>query len=136
MDISFLKSIDPMFTILFVFIIGAMIFIWKLNNDKTFSGMARDLIARNGKLSERKFTRLGAWVVSSWGLVYLIYIDRLDEWYFGLYLAAWVSNSLLTKMLEIKEKATLPASATISVSTSTATAGAPKIVAPNEHKFD
>lgn len=109
MDFSFnfVYQLNPMFLFLSIFIFGTLIFIWNINKDKSCSGMAYDLISRNGKLSERKFTRLGAWVVSSWGLVYLIYINSLDEWYFGLYLGAWVSNSLITKMLEIKEKTTM-----------------------------
>ena len=32
----------------------------------------KDLVGTDGKLDEKKFTRFGAWVVSTWGFVFLI----------------------------------------------------------------
>lgn len=57
----------------------------------------KDLIQHNGKLDEKKFTRFGAWVVSTWGFVYLIVNDKLSEWYFIGYMGAWVANVILDK---------------------------------------
>lgn len=59
-----------------------------------------DLVTIDGKLNDRKFQRLGAWIVSTWGFVYLITIDKLSEWYFIGYMGAWVANALIGKMIK------------------------------------
>jgi hypothetical protein len=58
-----------------------------------------DLIVDNDKIQERKVTRLGTWIVSTWGFVYLIIQNRLDEWYFVGYMGVWVANAILSKKL-------------------------------------
>ena len=40
-----------------------------------------------------------SWIVSTWGFVYLIIQDRLDEWYFVGYMGVWVANAILAKKL-------------------------------------
>ena len=65
------------------------------NPDDAFD--IKDLVSKDGKLDEKKFTRFGAWVVSTWGFVYLIVNDKLSEWYFIGYMGAWVANAILDK---------------------------------------
>jgi hypothetical protein len=47
--------------------------------------------------------RFTAFVVSTWGFVYLIVDQRFSEWYFAGYMAAWTGNALLNKWLSAKE---------------------------------
>lgn len=63
----------------------------------------KDLVSKDGKLDEKKFTRFGAWVVSTWGFVYLLVSDKLSEWYFIGYMGAWVANAIFDKYVNRKE---------------------------------
>ena len=74
--------------------------LWKLNQDKKNTISIIDLVAVNGRLNERKFSRFGAWIVSTWGFIYLIANDKLSEWYFVGYMGAWVANALIGKMIK------------------------------------
>jgi hypothetical protein len=64
-----------------------------------------DLVTVNGRLDEKKFTRFGAWVVSTWAFVYLIVNkpDQFPEWYFVGYMGVWVSNAIFDKYMTAKE---------------------------------
>lgn len=59
----------------------------------------KDLVGVDGKLDEKKFTRFGAWVLSSWGFVYLLVSkpENFPEWYFTVYMGAWVINVIADK---------------------------------------
>lgn len=67
------------------------------NPDDTFD--LKDLVSTDGKLNERKFTRFGAWVISTWGFIYLIVNNptTFPEWYFMAYMGAWVANAIFDK---------------------------------------
>lgn len=62
-----------------------------------------DLICTNGVVDETKTTRMGAFVVSSWGFIYMTSADKMTEWYFLGYMAAWVSNALFKSYIDSKE---------------------------------
>jgi len=62
----------------------------------------KDLICKEGRLDEKKFTRFGAWIVSTWGFVYLILLNKFTEWYFTGYMAIWVGNAIVDKYLNNK----------------------------------
>ena len=64
----------------------------------------KDLVSENGKLEERKFTRFGAWVVSTWGFVYILVNNpsTFPEWYFVGYMTVWVSNAIMGKYMSTK----------------------------------
>ncbi len=47
-----------------------LLYVWHKDSDNKID--LRDLICKNEKIDEKKFTRLGAWIVSTWGFVYLI----------------------------------------------------------------
>lgn len=61
----------------------------------------KDLVSTDGKLNERKFTRFGAWVISTWGFIYLIVNNptNFPEWYFIGYMGAWVANAIFDKKI-------------------------------------
>lgn len=88
-------SYDFMWVLLgFIFVV-LVIWLYNLNKDPDNKVSLIDLVATDGKLEERKITRFGAWIISSWGLVYLISINELKEWYFIAYMGAWVANALI-----------------------------------------
>lgn len=93
-------SNDFLWVILAIIIFSGMIYLYNLSNDDKTDINLTDLITINGKLSERKLTRFGAWIVSTWGFVYLISHDKLSEWYFIGYMGAWVANALIGKMIQ------------------------------------
>lgn len=88
-------SYDFMWVLLgFIFVV-LVVWLYNLNNKDENDISLIDLVATDGKLEERKITRFGAWIISSWGLVYLISINELKEWYFIAYMGAWVANALI-----------------------------------------
>ena len=98
-----LNSVDVMYIILTIIVLVCTLYLWKLNVDQKSSISLIDLISINGKLNERKFSRFGAWIVSTWGFIYLIVTDRLDEWYFIGYMGAWVANALIGKYIKDRD---------------------------------
>lgn len=66
---------------------------------KTFSLL--DLVTGdNGRVSMSKFGQCGAFVISSWGFVFLVESGSLSEWYYATYMVAWTGTSLLNKMID------------------------------------
>lgn len=66
---------------------------------KTFTLL--DLVTGdNGRASMSKFGQCGAFVISSWGFVFLVEGGTLSEWYYGTYMVAWTGTSLLNKMID------------------------------------
>lgn len=90
-------SMFLMYIILAVVLGFAIYYLRQVDKDKKLSYSLMDLITSDGKIQERKVTRFGAWIVSTWGFVYLIIQDRLDEWYFVGYISVWVANAILGK---------------------------------------
>lgn len=79
----------------------AMLIVW--HRDSKSKVDLTDLICNNGSLDEKKFTRLGAWIVSTWGFVYLILEGKFTEWYFTGYMAIWVGNVIVDNYLNNKK---------------------------------
>ena len=77
--------------------------LWLYQRDSNNYFDLKDLICKEGKVDEKKFSRFGAWVVSTWGFVYLILDDQFSEWYFTGYMAVWVSNAVIDKYLTAKK---------------------------------
>lgn len=86
--------------LLFTFIFSISRWLWKLNNDKNNTIYFVDLISVGGRLNERKVSRFGAWIISTWGFMYLILNNQLSEWYFVGYMGAWVANALIGKAIK------------------------------------
>lgn len=105
-DLGFMEAASGMVISLFVLAILAVAFIWNIQRDKDNQVDIKDLICTDGRINEGKFMRFTAFVVSTWGFVYLIVDQRFSEWYFAGYMAAWAGNALLSKWLNIKEQNT------------------------------
>lgn len=86
-----------MYVILCVILFGTFYFLYRIDKNKKLPYSIMDLIVDEGKIQERKVTRLGTWVVSTWGFIYLIIQNHLDEWYFVGYMSVWVANAILSK---------------------------------------
>lgn len=91
---------EILYTVLALFFCTTVYALWRLNQDKNSTISIIDLVAVGGRLNERKFSRFGAWIVSTWGFVYLIVNNQLSEWYFVGYMGAWVANALIGKMIK------------------------------------
>ena len=99
-----MEAATSMNMILALIAIVAVLIIWNFQRDKNNSVDIKDLICQDGRISETKFMRFTAFVVSTWGFVYLIVDQRFSEWYFAGYMAAWAGNALLNKWLNNKEQ--------------------------------
>lgn len=91
---------DVMYVILAVLAVSCIRWLWKQNQSRQSTIDLADLITVGGRLNERKVTRFGAWIVSTWGFVYLIVAGKLTEWYFVGYMTAWVANALIGKAIK------------------------------------
>lgn len=80
--------------IVMIFLI-TLLYVWHKDSQSRID--LTDLICKDGKLDEKKFTRLGAWIVSTWGFVYMILDNKFTEWYFVGYMGVWVSNAIMDK---------------------------------------
>lgn len=87
-------------------VLAITVIIWMYQRDKTNDIDILDLVCQNGKIDEKKFTRFGAWLVSTWGFVYLILDQRFSEWYFAGYMTLWVGNVLVDKYLNGRDAPT------------------------------
>lgn len=96
------KAPVAMSTLLMVVVFFLLLLLWVWHRSRDSHIDLRDLICSNGKLDEKKFVRFGAWIVSTWGFVYLIVEERFSEWYFAGYMAAWVTNALIDKYINVR----------------------------------
>ena len=99
-NISMAVAMVPVLIICLVYAISA-IRSWDKDPNNIFR--LYDLICTDGVVDETKTTRMGAFVVSSWGFVYMTSADKMTEWYFLGYMAAWVSNALFSSYLASKD---------------------------------
>lgn len=74
-----------------------LLWVWHRRSDNRVD--LKDLVCSDGNLDEKKFSRFGAWIVSTWGFVYLIMDDQFTEWYFFGYMSVWAGNAILDKYL-------------------------------------
>ena len=80
-----------------VFFLVLLLLVWHRESDNRVD--LKDLVCKDGTLDEKKFTRFGAWIVSTWGFVYMIMDGKFTEWYFVGYMGVWVTNAILDKYL-------------------------------------
>ena len=93
------KTTLGMGSVLTIVVTFLLLLLWVWHKDNKSKVDLTDLICKDGKVDEKKFTRFGAWIVSTWGFVYLILDDKFTEWFFVGYMGAWVSNAILDKYL-------------------------------------
>ena len=88
--------------VLVVFFLIALLYVW--HKDSKSKVDLKDLICRNERIDEKKFTRFGAWIISTWGFVYILINNpaQFPEWYFIGYMTVWVSNAIMAKYMNNK----------------------------------
>lgn len=99
---NFLDSMDYLQALLVISILFAVYVLWRLHRARNRLDLSDFIVGEDGTLSASKLFQFGAFLVSSWGFVYLIVHDRFHEWYYGLYMGAWVFNKLFTQYLSTK----------------------------------
>lgn len=96
------KTQVAMSSVLMLVVLFLVLLLWVWHRNSESNVDLKDLVCSNGRIDEKKFVRFGAWIVSTWGFVYLIVEERFSEWYFMGYMAAWVGNAILDKYLTKK----------------------------------
>ena len=107
--IEILQVMQPhhgMNVIMAVIAVIAVLIIWNIQRDKNNQVDIKDLICVDGKINSNKFMRFTAFVVSTWGFIYLIVDQRFSEWYFAGYMATWTGSALLSKWIDSKSSNT------------------------------
>lgn len=102
-QLGMLEAASGMVISLIILVVLAVTIIWNIQRDRENQVDIKDLICQDGRINEAKFMRFTAFVVSTWGFVYLIVDQRFSEWYFAGYMAAWAGNALLNKWLNMKQ---------------------------------
>lgn len=104
-----LQTLQPshgMNVIMALIAVIAVLIIWNFQRDKNNQVDIKDLICVDGKINSNKFMRFTAFVVSTWGFIYLIVDQRFSEWYFAGYMATWTGSALLSKWIDSKSSST------------------------------
>ena len=93
-----------MWVLLLALLFTFLSIIWTYHKSKGNNINMMDLVSVDGRLDESKFNRFIAFVVSTWGFIWLLTTNQLKEWFFMAYMAAWVGNALFNRYLRIKDK--------------------------------
>lgn len=103
--VEWFTAAHTMQLLLAMLVLGILYILVQLSRNPNDSLNLADLVTVNGRLDEKKFTRFGAWVVSTWAFVYLIVNSpgNFPEWYFVGYMGVWVSNAIFDKYMTAKE---------------------------------
>ena len=90
-------------TILALLCILAFILAWKATHDEgSRFDFAQAFIDPDGKTSIGRIGIFVALSCSTWAFVYLVLNDKITEWYYTGYMAAWVAQGVGSKWLENK----------------------------------
>lgn len=103
MQMPNIEMYQGMGAILALVIVILLLVLWNVQRDHSNHVDLKDLICTNGELDDGKFFRFFAWLVTTWGFVYLILDQRFSEWYFAGYMAAWTGNALVARWLERRD---------------------------------
>ena len=90
---------SSMALLLLILIIGVVAALLKLHFNQSDRLDLEELVLTNDKIDEQKFMRFGAWIISTWGFVYLVVVGNLTEWYFIGYIGVWVSNAIFDRYM-------------------------------------
>ena len=97
-----MNSGQAMNLVIFIGAIIAVLIVWNIQRDQTNKVDLKDLVCTDGRINSNKFMRFVAFVVSTWGFVYLIVDQRFSEWFFAGYMATWTGSALLSKWIDSK----------------------------------
>ena len=92
--VEWFTTAHTMQLLLALLVLGALYTLIQLSRNNDTLNLS-DLVTVNGRLDEKKFSRFGAWVISTWAFVYLIVNgpSNFPEWYFIGYMGVWVMNA-------------------------------------------
>ena len=107
--LSAMQANHYMNLVIAIVVILAVLIIWNFQRDRDNKVDIKDLICTDGKINSNKFMRFTAFVVSTWGFIYLIVDQRFSEWYFAGYMATWTGSALLSKWIDSRN-GTVPVS--------------------------
>lgn len=93
-----------MWFLLLILLFTFLSIMWTYHKNRNNNINIMDLVSVDGKLDESKFNRFIAFVVSTWGFIWLLTTSQLKEWFFMAYMAAWVGNALFNRYLRIQDK--------------------------------
>lgn len=104
--LTYFSESNAMALLLLALVIVIVYIMIRLHLSKDTAFDLEDLICENGKLDEKKFTRFGAWLLSSWGFVYIMvkHPDSLPEWYFIGYMGVWVTNAIMDRRVNDRNR--------------------------------
>jgi len=98
--LSTMQANHYMNLVIAIVVILAVLIIWNFQRDRNNKVDIKDLICTDGRINSNKFMRFTAFVVSTWGFIYLIVDQRFSEWYFAGYMATWTGSALLSKWID------------------------------------
>lgn len=82
-------------------IIGIVVFLISVHYNKKYPNVTLPMLflidQKTGLPSDSKVRLNLAFVISSWGFIYLILHNTLTEWFFWGYLGAWVTDRFLAR---------------------------------------
>lgn len=94
---------DYVQVLLVVGCLTSLFLLYRLQKSKdTPFDIADFLLGPDGKASQMKLAQLGAFLISSWGFVYLTVHNQLTEWFYSSYLAIWSGSHLVNKWLDTR----------------------------------
>lgn len=85
--------------LLFFLMLLILLALIKVHVDPNSKIDLEDIVLTDDKLDEKKLARFGAWIVSTWGFIYLIVKSELSEWYFIGYIGVWVTNAIFDRYM-------------------------------------
>lgn len=98
---NYFTTANTMEILLAIMLLVILVTMVKMTLNPTDSFDLKDLVSEDGRLQERKFTRFGAWVISTWGFIYILVNNptTFPEWYFVGYMTVWVGNAIMGKYM-------------------------------------
>ena len=104
--LSYFSVANSLEILLFLLLAGITTLLIRLHISKTsVINLEHLVLGADGHLDEKKFTRFGAWVVSTWGFLYIMVKagENMPEWYFIGYMGIWTGNVILDKYVNKPE---------------------------------
>lgn len=88
--------------VIVLLVILAGILAWKATHSQSQFDFSSAFLDPDGKTSMTRIGVFTALACSTWAFVFLILNDKISEWYFTGYMAAWVLQGVGNKWLENK----------------------------------
>lgn len=99
-------SIHIMYWILGAILLLLLVWLYNRNKDESSDIDLADLVIDGDtkRISSSKLIRLGTWLITSWGFVFLVSQGTLEEWYAIAYMGIWTGNALFRNYFNKQDK--------------------------------